>query len=407
MNAGPRDGVAWLGSAAEDALTVMTEHYRQASRSALEWKASGGRVVGYFCDAMPRELIRAAGLFPYRVAGDGRASRDESRVLVDPYMQQPVITPGFVWSSIEQLLDGRLSFLDFLIVPNGRKSVYAVFRYLETIRRLELPVQVPGLYYLDKSFTLSEQSAAFDHGCLTRLRDQLQSWSGTAVTPQRLTQVIAEANEQRILLARLARARCHAEPRLSGTEALAIIGSSQFMDYGEHVSALRAFLNGLDRRPPLTPGRRVFVGGSPVDRPRLYEIIEQAGGNVVAEDHCWGSRLADGMVAEDSDPIEALADRYARASFCSLRSPMAQTVRACVGRARQARPDVVIFWVQSGDPARSWEAPDEIRELRDSGVPCLLLSGQDYELADPSPVRAAIGEFLSDPLRAHQAAVSS
>lgn len=406
MNSSSAQAAARPGTAAENALALMTAHYRQTTRSALEWKASGGRVVGYFCDAVPRELIRAAGLFPYRVAGDGRNGRDQSRVLVDPYMQQPVPTSGFVWSSIEQLLDGRLGFLDYLIVPNGRKSIYAVFRYLETIRRLELPVQVPDLYYLDKSFTSSAQSAAFDRGCLIRLRGQLERWSGCPVTPQRLSEVVAQANEQRILLARLARARCDAEARVSGTEALAVIGASQFMDYGEHVSALRAFLAGLDQRPPRTPARRVFVGGSPVDRPRLYELIEEAGGSVVAEDHCWGNRIADGMVAEDGDPIEALSDRYGRASFCSLRVPLAQTVRTCVNRATQARPDAGIFWVQSGDPARGWEAPDEISELRHRGVPCLLLSGQDYELADPGPVRAAIAEFLTAVGRDRETVVS-
>jgi benzoyl-CoA reductase/2-hydroxyglutaryl-CoA dehydratase subunit BcrC/BadD/HgdB len=407
VSEGPaQDTAARPGAAADDALAVMTAHYRQTSRGALEWKASGGRVAGYFCDAVPRELIRAAGLFPYRLSGDGRGGRDRSRVLVDPYMQQPVPTPGFVWASLEQLLDGRLSFLDYLIVPNGRKSIYAIFRYLETIRHRGLPVSVPGLHYLDKSFTSSPEAAAFDRRCLIRLRDQLESWSGTSVTAERLTQVVTQANEQRVLLARLARARCDTDSRVNGTEALAIIGSSQFMDYGEHIGLLRAFLAGLGERLSRPPARRVFVGGSPVDRPRLYELIEQAGGNVIAEDHCWGSRVADGIVTEVGDPVDALAARYERASFCSLRVPMAQAVRACTTRARQARPDAAIFWVQSGDPARGWEAPDKIRELRDRGLPCLLLGGQDYELADPAPVREAIADFLRDPGRPTEAVAS-
>lgn len=406
MSGGSAQGAARSAAAAEDALAVMTAHYRQTTLSALKWKASGGRVAGYFCDAVPRELIRAAGLFPYRLSGDGRGGRDQSRVLVDPYMQQPVPTPGFVWSSLEQLLDGRLSFLDYLVVPNGRKSIYAVFRYLETIRRLGLPVSVPGLHYLDKSFTSSPEAVAFDRGCLIRLRDQLESWSGTPITRERLSQVVAEANEQRVLLARLARARRDTGSRVSGTEALAIIGSSQFMDYGEHIGSLRAFLAALDKRRSRPPARRVFVGGSPVDRPRLYELIEQAGGNVIAEDHCWGNRVADGIVAEDGDPIEALTGRYERASFCSLRFPMAQAVGACVSRAQQARPDAAIFWVQSGDPARGWEAPDEIQQLRHRGLPCLMLGGQDYVLADPAPIRDAIADFLRDPDRPREAVAS-
>jgi benzoyl-CoA reductase/2-hydroxyglutaryl-CoA dehydratase subunit BcrC/BadD/HgdB len=391
---------------AGQALEVMTACYRQPSRSALRWKQAGGAVAGYFCDAMPRELIRAAGLFPYRIGGDGQGRRDQSRTLVDPYMQQPVVTPGFVWSSLEQLLDGRLSFLDYLIIPNGRKSIYAIFRYLETIRRAGLPVTVPGLYYLDKAMTGSPRAQAFDRARLAGLRDQLAAWTGWAVDDAELARVVALANEQRTLLAELARARLADRPRVSGTEALAITGASQVMDYDEHVTALRAFLAGLDQRDERPSAVRVFLAGSPVDRPRLYELIEVAGGNVVAEDHCWGARIAEAMVAQTGDPVQALADRYAAGSFCSLRVPVAGTVAACARRAQIARPDAAIFWVQAQDPARSWEAPGQLRELRARGIPCLLLGQQDYDLADPAPLQAEITAFLRDPAAAGQVAAS-
>jgi hypothetical protein len=85
------------GTGADQALALLTAHYRQPELSARRWKEARGRVAGYFCDAVPRELIRAAGLFPYRVSGDGSGQRGQSARLVDPFMQQPVVTPGFVW----------------------------------------------------------------------------------------------------------------------------------------------------------------------------------------------------------------------------------------------------------------------------------------------------------------------
>lgn len=400
MNAGMR------GAAADQALAVLTGHYQEPGRSARRWKAAGGRVAGYFCDAVPRELIRAAGLFPYRVSGDGSSRRDQAARLVDPFIQQPVVTPGFVWSSVEQLLDGRLSFLDYLVIPNGRKPVYAIYRYLETIRRDGLADGLPELHYLDKAYTAGPASADFDRGCYARLTDQLERWSGCPVSRDSLARTVALASEQRTLLAELARARCAARPRISATEALAVIGASQFMDYDEHLSQLRALLAGLDQRPPWPPSARVFLGGSPVDRPRLYELIERAGGNVVAEDHCWGNRLAEASPGESGDPASALADRYACAALCSLRFPVADTVAACVRRAEAARPDAAIFWIQSGDAARGWEAPDEVRVLRARGIECLLLSAQDYALADEGPLSAAIADFLGRLAPAGQAVPS-
>lgn len=400
MNAGASDGTA------DQALAVLTGHYQEPGRSARRWKAAGGRVAGYFCDAVPRELIRAAGLFPYRVSGDGSGRRDQAAGLVDPFMQQPVVTPGFVWSSVEQLLDGRLGFLDYLVIPNGRKPVYAIYRYLETVRRAGLAGGLPELHYLDKAYSSGPQSADFDRGCFARLAGQLERWSGAPVSRDSLARTVALANEQRTLLAELARARCAPRPRISGTEALAVIGASQFMDYDEHLGQLRVLLAGLGQRPPRRPSARVFLGGSPVDRPRLYELIERAGGNVVAEDHCWGNRLAEATASESGDPASVLADRYACAALCSLRFPVARTIEACVRRAAAARPDAAIFWVQSGDAARGWEAPDEARTLRARGIECLVLRGQDYALADEDPLSTAIADFLSSLAPAGQAVPS-
>ena len=39
------------------AFDVMKQHYKQRDLAAREWKKNGGRVVGYFCDSVPEELI--------------------------------------------------------------------------------------------------------------------------------------------------------------------------------------------------------------------------------------------------------------------------------------------------------------------------------------------------------------
>ena len=43
---------------------TMQKHYKQRELSAQEWKEKGGKVIGYFCDIVPEELIIAAGFFP-------------------------------------------------------------------------------------------------------------------------------------------------------------------------------------------------------------------------------------------------------------------------------------------------------------------------------------------------------
>jgi len=49
---------------------LMQKHYDQRDLAARAWKAKGGKVVGYFCDKVPDEMILAAGFFPLRLSGD-------------------------------------------------------------------------------------------------------------------------------------------------------------------------------------------------------------------------------------------------------------------------------------------------------------------------------------------------
>ena len=43
-----------------------------------KWMDQGGKVAGYFCAAMPVELITAAGFFPFRIRATGSTSTELS-----------------------------------------------------------------------------------------------------------------------------------------------------------------------------------------------------------------------------------------------------------------------------------------------------------------------------------------
>src|SRR4030042_335717 len=80
-------------------------------REALAWKAQGKKVVGYRCIYVPEEIIWAADMFPYQVYGT-----PEAVSLADSYFQSCVCE--FVRNIFDHALDGRLAFLDKLVMPN-------------------------------------------------------------------------------------------------------------------------------------------------------------------------------------------------------------------------------------------------------------------------------------------------
>ena len=62
--------------------------------------------------------------------------------------------------------------------------------------------------------------------------------------------------------------------------------------------------------------KRIFLSGGVCNHPDIYTIIEEAGGAVVGDDLCTGSRYFSGLIDEKADPVTAIADRYLERVVC-------------------------------------------------------------------------------------------
>ena len=379
------------------ALESLRQHYRQRDLAARRWKASGGRVVGYLCDNVPEEMIMAAGCLPHRLSGDPEAGGAAVERYVQPFalpFSARSQRPQFVESMLELLLDGRYDFLDALVVPHTRKSIQATYRELTLASAEYAQLKVPELVYLDRAYTPFYASEVFNRHSLREFKTWLEAWSGRAITSAGISAAIAETNRTRGLLLRLAELRWADPPRVSGSDALAIIGASTRMAKAEFNALLEQFLANPADQPTAPDRARVFVGGSPQDHTRLYALIEDCGALVVAEDHCWGSRLGEFPLDPALDPFEALADRYHRKPACSIAFPLATVVDACSRRALEGNVNGAIFWVTHGDTGHVWDTPDEIQALQAHGVPSLFLKDQPYAVDNAPSLRAEITSFV-------------
>ena len=379
------------------ALERLGEQYRRPDRAARAWKANGGKVVGYLCDNVPAELIEAAGFLPVRVGGDPAGSVEAVRRYVDGLFQ-PTRRVGFAESMLSRLLDGTYEYLDYLIVPHNRHAVQAIYQELLRAGAAFPELKLPELYLLDRSWLPFYSSEVFNGDRLLDLHRTLEVWSGQRITDTALSEAMAASNEHRDLLGLATTLRAADPPRLSGVDALHVVGSSMTMPRAEHAALLRALLAEADALPA-RDGLRVFVGGSPHDNPSFYEIVESCGATVIAEDHCWGSRAGDWTIRPDLPPLQALASRFHQQPACSIAFPMQVTVDRCIRRAALARVDAAIFFVLEHETAQVWETPDEIGALAERGIPSLHLSEQPYRIADPDGLREQIAAFLA-PLQA-------
>ncbi|MFC1820703.1 2-hydroxyacyl-CoA dehydratase subunit D, partial [Thermodesulfobacteriota bacterium] len=352
------------------AFELIQKHYRQRDLAALDWKKKGGKVVGYFCDNVPDELILAAGFFPLRLSSDPKSGMDVARKHAAGRRED------FVSSMFNMLLTGRYDFVDFLIVPHARDSVHRLYQILVDVKASNPELKLSELYYLDNLHTPFYWSEIYNRDKWLELKEKLEEWSEETVSNESLSRAIAIGNENKMLLKKIADLRAADPPRVSGVEALQIIGSSMFLLKEEHNKLLKEYLEGAEKLPARN-GARLFVEGSPLDNLQLYEIIESCNAMIVAEDNCWGNRSTDVPVNTSIEPqIEAIVDRYHRKSPCNRMFPMRRRVDYCLQSAKDANVQGVIFYVYEFDDTEAWETPDKIKRLSEIGIPTLYLKQQ-------------------------------
>ncbi|MFC1533978.1 2-hydroxyacyl-CoA dehydratase subunit D [Thermodesulfobacteriota bacterium] len=366
---------------------TMQTHYQQRGLAARKWKEEGGQVIGYFCDNVLEELILAAGFFPIRLSGDPWEGTEEA----DEY-KLPVPHIEFVDSMLNKILTGRYDFIDYLIIPHGRDQIYRMWQILHHITVLNPELRIPETYFLDTLHTPFYTSGLYDRDRTFELKKKLEEWSGNKITEEALSKAIAIGNENKMLLKKVAELRAADQPRISGVEALQIIGSSMFMLKEDHNKLLKEFLDHAEQLP-VKEGIRIFIEGSPLDNLQLYELIESGDAVVVAEDNCWGNRYSDVPVEDSSDPLEALIDRYHKKSPCPRMFPIQARIDYCLQSAKTAKAQGAIFYVYKDD-AQAWEIPDELKVFKSEGIPTLNLKTQPYLISEPEKLKESISEFI-------------
>jgi benzoyl-CoA reductase/2-hydroxyglutaryl-CoA dehydratase subunit BcrC/BadD/HgdB len=371
------------------AFETMQKHYQQRDLAAREWKARRGKVAGYFCNNVPEEMILAAGFFPFRISGDPWGGTELADRYTEPFYQPDVR------SMFNMLLGGRYDFLDFLIIPNSRDAVLGLYYHLGKVHRINLALKLPELYLFDVPRTRFWMSGLYMRDRVRELKRKLEEWSGKEISNESLSRAIAIGNENKMLLKRVAALRAAEPSRISGVEALQIIGSSMFMLKEEHNKLLRQFLEGGGQLPA-KDGVRLFVEGSPIDNLQFYELVESCDATIVGEDNCWGSRYSDDPIELSLDPLEAIAERYHLKSPCPRMHFADKRVDYCLRSVVEAKAQGVLFFFLEWDNAPAWEYPDQKKALEENGIPTLCFEMQKYQLLDidKKQIKTSLQRFI-------------
>src|SRR3989304_4212847 len=113
-----------------------------SKEAVAQWKAKGGKVVGWVCIYAPEEVLHAAGILPIRIMGS-----PEPHSIADAYLQSNMCP--FVRSCFSQGMNKEYQYLDGILSSHTCDAMVKLFDTWRTF------IGAPFAFLLDQPHTVT------------------------------------------------------------------------------------------------------------------------------------------------------------------------------------------------------------------------------------------------------------
>jgi bzd-type benzoyl-CoA reductase N subunit len=338
---------------------------------ASNWKAENqARVVGYFCSYAPEEIIWAAGALPYRILGaGGTISR------ADGHLQ--AYSCSLVRGALDDALTGKLDFLDGTVFPHTCDSI----QRLSDIWRLNTRFD----FHLDMVLPvkLNTQSAEkYMQDVIKKFERDLSAKLKVKITDDKLKKAILTINQIRSHLRRLYEIRTDFPDSVSSSDVHAIVKASMVMDRDALSEKLSEILDWFDARKSESRSekKRLVLTGGICSMPDIYREIEGAGGAVVWDDFCTGSRYFEGTIDPEGNLLNSIGQRYFNRIICPAKHRDAfSRANDLLKMVANTRAQGVVFILLKFCDPHAFDYPYIEKMLEQAGISSLLLEIEDQQ----------------------------
>ncbi len=366
-----------------EATSALVKESEIFNRYVKDWKEQGGKVVGYACLATPVELIEAAGLLPYRIKALGNAETE----LADGEMS--LFNCSFCRACLQLGLDGTYDFLDGIIETNGCDHMRAMF---ENWRHQKDPA---FFRYLKVPHFFRDDSLDYFAGELELLKDALEKHFSTSVSDQSLEEAMRGWEEVRSLWRELSALREMDEPRVSGSEAVALEVRGSSMLSKDFAALLSRFIAERKNASGTRPAARLMLCGPATDEVEWFEEIEGLGAAIVADALCFGARAFARATRGEAPPLRRLAETYLTSIFCPrMYKEYGRRRDLILDTARRARVDGVIYLYNKFCDLHGVDSVLVRKDLEAAGIPVQVLEKEYSARADIGRVKTRVQAFM-------------
>jgi len=363
-------------------IDTMRDTLHNPEQLVADWKAQGKKIVGYRCIYVPEEIIWAAGMWPYPIFGT-----PEAITQADSYFQP--CTCEFIRNIFDHALDGKLNFLDGLVLCNTCDAVRHLYDMWITY------IKVPDCHIINNPQKMYDESG-YKYYCveLKRFKSEMENLSGNGISDESLQSAINLYNQTRGLLKELYSLRKKDPPLISGGEALDIVMASMLMPKDKCNQQLQQLIAEVKtRESPKTRGPRILITGSIIDDPTLIQLVEEVGGVVVADDLCTTTKYFWQEVGQNKDPLDALSRYNTERCLCSCMHPPERRFDYLWELIEEFGANGVIYFNLKYCHPFLYEAALFREKLAAKDVPTLMLE-VDHSLSGLGQLRTRIQAFI-------------
>jgi benzoyl-CoA reductase subunit C len=374
-------------------FSTVEKYYEDYGVRAKELKGEGKKIIGYICSFVPLEIITAAGCIPFRVRG----SMQEPITTGDTLLET-IVCP-YYRSCFDLSVKQRYDFLSGLVIPHGCDSMvrsYSAWTY-------SLPYSY--FHFVNIPTVCDESSFEFFSAELNTFRKSLGKFAEKEITDGDLAKAIQAYNSNRDKVRALYEFRKKDPPLISGKELTMVltVGSSLPVDEGSTLLGQVLAKIKQRKKSPVKKGPRILIDGACIDNIELIKLVEELGGNVVADTICNGARDYFPRTEVGGNPIDALSRRYLDKINCpkTYRDKKAETFEGDIASrfgdigayAKEFKVDGAIFYVYKYCDPFGFEGPARKAYYKSINVPLLHLEDV-YSSGTVGQLRTRIQAFL-------------
>lgn len=341
----------------------MSEQSLPHRQAVVEsFKAAGGRIAAVYPIHYPRALLRAHGFLPMEIWGPPGQRTTSGDAHLQAYTCS-IVRGGLSW-----LLDGGLDVADLVLVPHGCDSLQGLGTLLQNFVATAKPVLT---VYSPRGGSTAAQ-VRFLAAELRRLSAALTRVSG--VEPGTASLMACVEREESADAVQKALMEARPTLALGERDFYRLLRSREYLPAEDFLNVARAALAQTSAAPASRPVPLLLSGVVP-EPMGLLELIEEAGGSVVADDlACSGRRFY--PAGQSCEPFERMAQSLLGGPPHSMRgSNLQERTEHLLALAKARGVKGCLFYIVKFCEPELFYLPQLRKALEAGGLPSTVIEG--------------------------------